>query len=629
MGMVMARQTVPISNPGAVEAPSLTGTSAVRLAVGLGAAASVLGITTVAAWLLGWAVVLSTGPGSWPIRFNTSLGLALSGAALAGMALGWRRFPLVAAGYDLVVGSLALAEQVTGRDLGVDQLFIRAYVPVPAGLPGRVSPNASLCLVLLGAGIVASTPWRSRRRPRWLALSGAVVAATGVVAVSGYAAGLPGAHDWSRLSGMSFAAACGMTLLGVAAIALSWVEVGETVEWVQWWAMPAILLALLLDAFVWEVLVSDSIQASTPALHWARATTFIGILLAFVLAAAIWLGHRARAAARAVWESEQQSAASEERFRLAFEESLIGMALVSADPGSHFGYLRVNRAFCEFLGRSPQDLLTLGQVDVLSREDAADTQAAFEDLLSGELAGHRAERRFLDATGNTVWGLLSATLVHGADGTPLYMLCQVEDITARKRAEEQLAHRALHDDLTGLPNRALLLEHLANALARSRRSGWHVGVLFLDLDDFKSINDTYGHSAGDEFLTRVADQIRAAVRDSDMTARAGGDEFVIVCENLSEPTDAAVVADQIQRALTRQITIRGQSVTAGASIGVALSHTGSTAQTLLRDADAAMYAAKNRGGRCWQPADACLQAAAMRVLTEETGLGVIRNEIQR
>lgn len=602
--------------------------AATWLAVGAASTAFAIGVVALAAWVLRWAIVLSIGPSSWSITFNTALGFALNGAALTEMALGRRRLAPVAAGYDLVVGSLTLVEHVAGRGLGIDQLLIEGHAHPPDGLPGLVSLNSSLCLVLLGMGILASSPWWEGPRTRWLALSGMVVAAIGVVAVFGYAAGLPGAHDWSHFSGMSLPSAFGMTLLGTAAVASSWAQARETVAWAQWWALPAGLLALTIDAFVWQALAASSLDADGLQVQWIRATTFLGILLGTVLTAAVWLSHRADSAARALRKTEQALTYSEERFRLAFDDSRVGMALLTVNPDLPSAapttclpeQVRINQALCAFLGRSPADLSKLYLADALLPEDLPDTTKALRDLRSGELTTYRVERRFRHTNGGIVWGVLSAGMVHNGTGTPLYMLCQVEDITARKQAERQLAHRALHDDLTGLPNRALLLEHLAGALSRSRRTGSRVGVLFLDLDDFKSINDSFGHGAGDQFLTRVAASISASVRAGDLAARVGGDEFVVVCEDFKEATDATVVADQIQRALATETLLQGEYVTTGASIGIALSHPDSTPGSLLRDADAAMYEAKSRGGRCWQPADAALQAAAVRVLTVQSQL---------
>ena len=311
---------------------------------------------------------------------------------------------------------------------------------------------------------------------------------------------------------------------------------------------------------------------------------------------------------------------SEERFRLAFEEALTGMALMDVGP-DHLGrYLRVNRALCEFLGYSAQELLGKSYADVTHPDDLAEAQTSLAELMSGQTVGYRAERRYLHASGAVVWGLLSIALVRGRDGAPMYALGQIEDITARKRAEADLVYRALHDDLTGLPNRALLLDHIRGALARSCRGGTRIAVLFLDLDDFKAINDSYGHLVGDEFLKQVGERITRSLRGADTAARIGGDEFVVVCEDLTEPADAGVVAKRIQAALTADIPLRGQVLTAPVSIGIAVSEESSTPETMLRDADSAMYVAKRRGGRRWESADASLHAAAVRVLTIENQL---------
>jgi len=319
-------------------------------------------------------------------------------------------------------------------------------------------------------------------------------------------------------------------------------------------------------------------------------------------------------------EFEQALSDSEERFRLAFDGSLIGMAQLAVDSEPRFRHLRVNHALCELLGYSDEDLLDLRLADVVLDEDLAAMESALEDLLAGQVMSYRAERRFRQARRGVVWGLVSAVVVSDADGHSLYVLIQIEDVTARKRAEGQLVYRALHDELTGLPNRALVVEHLGNALARARRTGATVAVLFLDLDDFKSINDSFGHTVGDEFLTRVAARIRRSVRAGDIAARVGGDEFVIVCDELDDPNDASTVAGQIQVALSPEIQLHDHLVSAPASIGIATSTGDSTPEAMLRDADAAMYVAKHRGGRRWEPADASLHAAAMRVLTVEAEL---------
>jgi diguanylate cyclase (GGDEF)-like protein len=165
--------------------------------------------------------------------------------------------------------------------------------------------------------------------------------------------------------------------------------------------------------------------------------------------------------------------------------------------------------------------------------------------------------------------------------------------------EQVAARRALYDPLTGLPNRILLQEHLTTALARARRSGERVAVLFLDLDRFKSVNDGYGHAVGDRLLIAVADRLRDAVRGQDLLARLGGDEFVVVCESATQSSDAVAVAERLLGSLSRRFNLKGHELTVSTSIGIAFSETSpkrhQTAETLLQDADAAMYRAKARG----------------------------------
>ena len=197
----------------------------------------------------------------------------------------------------------------------------------------------------------------------------------------------------------------------------------------------------------------------------------------------------------------------------------------------------------------------------------------------------------------------------------------VADITKRKEFERQLRHQALHDTLTGLPNRALLLDRLGHALARGRRERLLTAVLFIDLDRFKTINDTYGHDGGDRLLLAVAERLRAALRPSDTVARLGGDEFVVVCEALGNRHEAVAIAERLIGAMRAPVTLQGTAVVVSASVGLAVTE-GDThdPEQLLGDADLAMYRAKERRTGVYELFDESMRLRLAERLSIETAL---------
>lgn len=163
-------------------------------------------------------------------------------------------------------------------------------------------------------------------------------------------------------------------------------------------------------------------------------------------------------------------------------------------------------------------------------------------------------------------------------------------------SKEQLAHQAFHDPLTDLPNRALFMDRIERALAHTARRNGFLAVLFLDLNDFKTVNDSLGHEVGDRLLIAVAERLRACMRAEDTAARLGGDEFIILLEDKSSTDDATLVAERITKALETPLAVEGHEISITASIGIAVSTSGEDRPNdLLRNADAAMYRAKERG----------------------------------
>ncbi len=218
-------------------------------------------------------------------------------------------------------------------------------------------------------------------------------------------------------------------------------------------------------------------------------------------------------------------------------------------------------------------------------------------MLEGELSSHRAERRYLHASGSAVWVAVNSTLVRDAAGRPLHFLSQIQDITERRRHEAELRHMADHDPLTGLLNRRSFERELERHVAYVERYGPKGAAIVLDLDHFKTINDTLGHSAGDELIVRVATAAHR-LRGSDVLARLGGDEFAILLpEATPEEADAvaAAVLDSVRTLAVPTATGRTRTVTA--SLGIALFDSAErlTGEDVLVNADLAMYDAKESG----------------------------------
>ena len=206
------------------------------------------------------------------------------------------------------------------------------------------------------------------------------------------------------------------------------------------------------------------------------------------------------------------------------------------------------------------------------------------------------EYRIIHRDGHVVWVRDEAVLVADAEGRPRFWQGVMSNITERKELEERLSHQALHDSLTGLPNRSLFVDRLGQALNRAGRRGARVAVLFLDLDNFKYVNDSLGHEAGDELLVEVANRLRSLLRPEDTLARLGGDEFVVLLEDLGGEDEAVGVAERIERGLRVPFALDGHEFFVTASTGIAFGgDAGDRPDDLLRDSDTAMYRAKESG----------------------------------
>ncbi|MFI9006931.1 putative bifunctional diguanylate cyclase/phosphodiesterase [Actinosynnema sp. NPDC053489] len=294
-------------------------------------------------------------------------------------------------------------------------------------------------------------------------------------------------------------------------------------------------------------------------------------------------------------QAEAALRASEARFRAMFTEAAIGIGIADVEGR----ILDVNQALQDMLGFSVEEMRQYNIRDLMHPEDGSGVWRLYDQLTAGECDHYRAEKRFRRADGEQVWTHLTLSLVRDDHGDPQYQVAMIEDVTDRHLLQNRLRYQALHDPLTGLPNRALFLERLGRVF--NNRARHRAGLCYLDLDGFKVINDSLGHDIGDQLLVEVGRRLDHSVSgDGKLVARMGGDEFVILVEGSQDTQDIVDVADRVLRELESPIRIGGHELTVSASIGIverALSNT--TAADLMRDADITLYWAKADGKSRW------------------------------
>jgi len=303
-------------------------------------------------------------------------------------------------------------------------------------------------------------------------------------------------------------------------------------------------------------------------------------------------------------QAEESLQENELQLRAMFENADVGIAMTGVD----MGYLRVNDKYCDIVGYARDELLRMRASEVNLESNVEAMRGDRERMMSGESPGMTVEKQLVRADGSLVWVSLATSLVRAADGAPRYFIAVIQDISENKRAaealkqsEEQFRVLAHYDILTALPNRALFYDRLSQALAQARRNRWWLAVMFIDVDRFKHVNDTFGHSAGDQLLKQVSVRLSECVRSDDTVGRLSGDEFAIVLSHLSAPVDAATVAKKIVDELNRPFQLEGTELFVTVSIGVTVFPTDTVDQdTLIRNADVAMYRAKDRGRNNYQ-----------------------------
>jgi diguanylate cyclase (GGDEF)-like protein/PAS domain S-box-containing protein len=303
------------------------------------------------------------------------------------------------------------------------------------------------------------------------------------------------------------------------------------------------------------------------------------------------------------------------RFESAFTSAPIGMALIDMNGR----WLQVNDALCRITGHTRGEFRATTLEALTHPDDVGSDAGAMQALIDGTIPSCQFEKRYRHAWGHYLWVLLTVSLVRDERGRPLYVVAQVQDISERKALADRQEYLLDHDFLTGLFNRRRLQQEIAHEAERVSRYGGGGAMLMIDLDNFKEVNDAFGHKAGDDLLKGVAGALRHRMRQTDVVARVGGDEFAMLLPE-ADAEQAQIVADGIVKTLGRQVAVLGeQSIHVTASVGVALFE-GLNAAEVLEFADLAMYEAKQAGRNrvaMYRPIGGHRQAVSARLVEAE------------
>jgi diguanylate cyclase (GGDEF)-like protein/PAS domain S-box-containing protein len=295
--------------------------------------------------------------------------------------------------------------------------------------------------------------------------------------------------------------------------------------------------------------------------------------------------------------AEAESRKQTELLTLFYHLPFIGMAITSPDTRR---WLKANDRLCEILGYPHDELVEKTWAEITHPEDLPLDVFEFNRVMAGQTDRYSMEKRFIRKNGVVIDAEIDVRCVRKSDGTPDIFVATVQDISTRKAHENSIRHLAHYDLLTDLPNRALLSDRLTQAMLRAQRDKSRIAVLFIDLDQFKPVNDQWGHPVGDALLKSVGQRMQECVRASDTVSRMGGDEFVVLISPVEHISDPVSIAEKIRTALNKPFTLsNGQSARISSSTGIAIyPEHGEQEEDLLRHADEAMYAAKGAGRNC-------------------------------
>ncbi|MGA2980060.1 MAG: EAL domain-containing protein [Terriglobales bacterium] len=391
----------------------------------------------------------------------------------------------------------------------------------------------------------------------------------------------------------------------------------ESREWWLWGVAVVVTLALTLGiisfTFPWFNRQED-------VSYWFDLREWVRGLAALVLLFDLYAIYQHLQLQRIRHQLAEQHALrqAEEKYRAIFEDAVVGIFQITPEGRP----LSINRALAQMHGYdSPEQLLA--EISNVAHQLFVDPGRMGELARTldehGVVRGAEVEVYRRDRTKK--WLLVNLRAVRDTNGKIVLHEGTVEDITDRRVAEERVQYLAYYDALTGLPNRTLLQDRLSKALASARRQKDKVALLFLDLDRFKNINDSLGHSVGDLLLQDVAERLKKSAREQDTVARLAGDEFLIVLTDVKDIPDAAVAAERFMDAMTAEFVVQGHPLSVSCSLGISIfPEHGADGETLIKNADAAMYCAKDYGRDNFRFFTDDMNAQSVERLTLESSL---------
>jgi len=404
----------------------------------------------------------------------------------------------------------------------------------------------------------------------------------------------------------------------IADLTFNWVLVetgGRSASWIDTVYLLCYVMLIASGEWYWRrpvphavrpTLSRTRIQPLSPLPYLAVASTYVlllstalqpwidpvsGLVIGALLVTALLVARQLLAVRENVrLLTETAARRNERRFRSLVQHSSDVIVVIRPSGEMRF----VSPSATRVLGYDPAELVGRPISAVLHEGDAERSAAFFAEAMRAPGVTGPTELRFRQPDGSWLHAEILATNLLG-DSTVRGIVLNTRDVSERKRLEEQLTHQAFHDPLTGLANRALFRDRVSHALALSQRQGHPITVLFLDLDDFKRINDSLGHAEGDRLLIAAGERFLCCARAVDSVARLGGDEFAILIEHVAGTDGREELLDRLTTAMAHPFSLSGNQVQVTVSIGVATAGPGETADDLLRNADVAMYVAKRRG----------------------------------